>query len=50
MDEGIELPRRNDLAPRRWLMPDGAIVSEAINLNAVELLKSDPDEYFRRTL
>jgi hypothetical protein len=43
------LPRRHDLAPRRWQLPSGTIIGEAINWEAVELLKSDPDEYFRRT-
>lgn len=46
---GVELPRRHDLAPRRWRMPDDSIVSEAFNREAIELLKTDPDEYFRRT-
>lgn len=46
---GVELPRRHDLAPRRWRMPNGEIVGEAINLEAIQLLKDDPDEYFRRT-
>jgi hypothetical protein len=49
-DDGrVELPREHDLAPRRWRMPNGSIVGEAINRDAVELLKRDPDEYFRRT-
>jgi hypothetical protein len=30
-------------------MPNGEIVGEAYNREAIELLKTDPDEYFRRT-
>ena len=48
-DGRVELPRENDLQPRRWRMPDGSIIGEAVNREAVELLKNDPDEYFRRT-
>lgn len=43
------LPRPHQLAPRQWQLPGGEIVGEAINREAVELLKSDPDEYIRRT-
>lgn len=46
---GVELPRNHDLAPRSWQMPSGEIVGEAVNPEAVELLKTDPEEYFRRT-
>lgn len=49
MTGAVELPREHDLAPRHWRLPSGEIVSEAINREAIELLKSDPDEYFRRT-
>lgn len=49
MEGAVELPRRHDLAPQSWQLLDGSIVSEAINQEALELLKSDPDEYFRRT-
>ena len=49
MDGAVELPREHDLSPRRWRLPSGEIVGEAINREAVELLKNDPDEYFRRT-
>lgn len=45
----IELPRRHDLEPRRWQTSENEIVGEAINQDAIELLKSDPNEYFRRT-
>lgn len=47
-DDWVELPRR-DLAPRRWRTPEGSIVGEAINAEAIQLLKTNPDEYFRRT-
>lgn len=47
--EPVELPRSHDLQPRRWLMPDGSITAEAINHEAVDLLRDDPEEYFRRT-
>lgn len=47
--QAIELARKHDLAPRQWRMPNGEIVGEAVNHEAVELLKNDPDEYFRRT-
>lgn len=43
------LPRPHDLAPRQWRLPTGEIVGEAINHEAVELLKTDPEEYFRIT-
>jgi hypothetical protein len=43
------LPRRHDLEPRRWQLPSGEIVGEAINREAIELLKRDPEEYFRRS-
>lgn len=46
---GIEIPRDHDLAPRRWLMPDGSIVGEAVNREGLELLKTKPEEYFRDT-
>jgi hypothetical protein len=49
MDGAVELERKHDLAPRRWRLPSGTIIGEAVNWEAVELLKSDPDEYFRRT-
>jgi len=45
----VELPRRHDLAPRLWQQPDGTITGEAINQEAIELLRRDPDEYFERT-
>jgi hypothetical protein len=45
----IELERNHDLAPRRWRLPAGKIIGEAVNREAIELLKSDPDEYFHRT-
>ena len=49
-DDGrVELPRDHDLAPRRWRLPSGEIIGEAVNREAIELLKRDPDEYFRRT-
>lgn len=49
-DDGrIELPRRHELAPRRWQLPNGEIVGEAVNHDAIALLKADPDEYFRRS-
>lgn len=43
------LPRRHDLEPRRWQLPSGEIRGEAWNREAVELLRNDPEEYFRRT-
>ncbi|QIG58912.1 hypothetical protein SEA_BGLLUVIAE_81 [Mycobacterium Phage BGlluviae] len=48
-NEGVELPRARDLDPRRWRLPSGEIVFETVNRDAIELLKADPDEYFRRT-
>lgn len=48
-DGRIELPREHDLAPKRWQLPSGEIITEAINHEALELLKTDPEEYFRRT-
>ena len=45
----VELPRAHRLAPRSWQMPDGTIIADADNREAVELLKSDPDEFFRIT-
>ncbi|WNO27565.1 hypothetical protein SEA_AGEOFDAPAGE_86 [Mycobacterium phage Ageofdapage] len=47
--EGVELPRAHDLAPRRWRLPSGEIVFETVNREAIELLRTDPAEYFRRT-
>lgn len=47
--EGVELPRAHDLAPRRWRLPNGEIVFDTTNHEAIELLKANPDEYFRRT-
>jgi len=45
----VELPRDHDLQTRRWRSPSGEIVGEAFNRKAIELLKSDPEEYLRRT-
>lgn len=49
MEGAVELPRRHDLAPRSWRLPNGTIIGEAINEEAVRLLRDDPEEYFRRT-
>lgn len=46
-DGSVELPRRHPFDTRRWRMPDGSIVFEAYNPEAIELLKTDPDEFFR---
>ncbi|QAX95722.1 hypothetical protein SEA_YOUREADOPTED_81 [Mycobacterium phage YoureAdopted] len=48
-NEGVELPRAHDLDPRRWRLPSGEVVFETVNRDAIELLKADPDEFFRRT-
>jgi hypothetical protein len=40
--------RARELFERRYYAsPDSGIISDAINHAAIELLKSDPDEYFR---
>ncbi len=49
MDGAVELPRQHDLEPRSWRLPNGTIISDTVNEEAVRLLKTDPDEYFRRT-
>ena len=46
--EAIELARRHDMAPRRWLLPNGDVVGEAISREAVDLMRDDPVEYWRR--
>lgn len=43
------LARPHQLAPRQWQLPSGEIVGEAVNHEALELLKNEPEEYFRLT-
>ena len=45
--EPVELPRDSVISPRRWMHPDGKIVSEAYSDEAVDLLLHNPEEYMR---
>lgn len=46
-EQEVELYRKHPLDRRQWRTPTGEILTEAVNWEAVELLRDNPEEYFR---